>query len=165
MGLSMIGISYFYSPVGWLRLEANNEGLESLTLNALPSMDEQVAAKSIPVHPILKLAHTQLSEYFSGDRFLFDLPLSITGTDFQQKCWSALCQIPYAKTCCYQDVAIAVNSPKAVRAVGMANNRNPIAIIIPCHRVIGKNGSLVGYGGGLSIKQWLLDFETQNSKN
>ena len=141
----MTGISYFDSPVGWLKLEASDDGLESLTLNATPSMDEQVAAKNMPVHPILKLVHIQLSEYFSGTRFQFELPLSPAGTYFQQKCWNALCQIPYAKTCCYQDVAIAVDSPKAVRAVGMANNRNPIAIIIPCHRVIGKNGSLVGF--------------------
>lgn len=158
-------ISFFNSPVGWLKLQASDSGLELLILNATPSVDEQADAQQMPVHPILKLAHTQLSEYFSGIRFQFDLPLSLSGTHFQQHCWHALCQIPYAETRCYQDIAIEIENPKAVRAVGMANNRNPIAIIVPCHRVIGKNGSLVGYGGGLSIKQWLLDFEKQHVIN
>lgn len=111
--------------------------------------------------PLLKMAAEQLREYFEGERKDFNLPLSPVGTKFQLKVWKALQTIPYGETRSYRQVAEIIGNPKACRAVGMANNRNPIAIIIPCHRVIGADGNLVGYGGGLDLKQQLLDLEKQ----
>jgi methylated-DNA-[protein]-cysteine S-methyltransferase len=112
-------------------------------------------------HPVLKETGKQLQEYFSGKRTVFQLPLPkvLPGTSFQNRVWKALREIPYGETCSYQDVARRIGSPLACRAVGMANNKNPIAIIIPCHRVIGKSGDLVGYGAGLDKKRYLLALE------
>jgi methylated-DNA-[protein]-cysteine S-methyltransferase len=112
--------------------------------------------------PLIKEAYKQIQEYLKGKRKSFDLPFSPTGTEFQKKVWNALLDIPYGQTKSYEDIAIAVGNEKACRAVGMANNRNPISVIIPCHRVIGKNGKLVGYGGGLDIKEYLLKLEKEN---
>ena len=109
--------------------------------------------------PLLNEAFKQLGEYLTGKRRDFDLPLAPAGTPFQRKVWDALLQIPYGQTRSYRQIAEAVNSPKGFRAVGMANNRNPIAVFIPCHRVIGADGSMVGYGGGLDIKKHLLRLE------
>lgn len=109
--------------------------------------------------PIIKLAYQQLNLYLSGKLKEFDLPLSPAGTTFMQQVWKALLDIPYGKTASYKDIAIAINNPKASRAVGMANNRNPIPIFIPCHRVIGSNWDLVWYWGGLDIKTKLLETE------
>jgi len=114
--------------------------------------------------PLIKKAARQFSEYFDGKRKNFDLPLSIRGTDFQMKVWKALQNIPYGKTVGYGEIAAKIGNPKACRAVGMANNRNPIAIIVPCHRVIGHDGSLTGYGGGLELKQHLLELEKNSSR-
>lgn len=108
---------------------------------------------------LIRSASVQLSAYFKGGRRLFDLPLYAPGTAFQYSVWHALRSIPYGETRSYSDIARAVGSARACRAVGLANNKNPISIIIPCHRVIGADGSLVGYGGGLAIKQMLLDLE------
>lgn len=104
-------------------------------------------------------AVNQLEEYLTGRRRAFDLPLKPRGTEFQKKVWNALLLIPYGKTKSYKDIAVMIDNPKGYRAVGMANNRNPIPIIIPCHRVIGTKGDLVGYGGGLDIKVKLLELE------
>ncbi len=104
-------------------------------------------------------AYSQLIEYFNGKRKTFDLPYKLNGTDFQKKVWSALCDIPYGETRSYKDIAIAVGNPKASRAIGMANNKNPITVIVPCHRVIGASGKLVGYAGGLAMKEFLLKME------
>ena len=109
--------------------------------------------------PLVKEACRRLSEYLKGERKIFDLPLNPKGTDFQKCVWRALCDIPYGETRTYKQIAEAIGNPKAVRAVGMANNRNPITIIVPCHRVIGANGKLVGYGGGLEMKEFLLRLE------
>jgi len=108
---------------------------------------------------VCEKAYEQLMEYFAGTRKEFDLPLVPAGTPFQKRVWDALLKIPYGKTVSYSDIALAIGNPKAVRAVGMACNRNPIAIIVPCHRVVGKSGKLVGYAGGLEIKQRLLELE------
>jgi len=102
---------------------------------------------------------SQLEEYFAGQRREFTFPLDLRGTDFQLSCWRALLEIPYGETRTYADIARAVNKPNAFRAVGMANNRNPIAIVVPCHRVIASNGTLCGYGGGLDLKRKLLELE------
>jgi len=112
---------------------------------------------------LLKKANEELQEYFNGKRKVFDLPLAPEGTEFQLKVWKVLQGIPYGKTYSYKDVAIKVGNEKASRAVGMANNKNPIAIFIPCHRVIGANGKLVGYAGGLDVKEMLLLMEKENA--
>lgn len=112
--------------------------------------------------PLIKEAKKQLDEYFVGNRKEFDLPLKPMGTEFQQKVWNALLEIPYGETRYYGEIADNIGNPKAPRAVGLANNRNPISIFIPCHRVIGKSGKLVGYGGGLHIKELLLKLEKDN---
>lgn len=108
---------------------------------------------------LIKEAYQQLSEYLKGERKEFDLPLNPKGTDFQKRVWRALCDIPYGETRSYKQIAKAVGNSNAVRAVGMANNRNPITIVVPCHRVIGADGKLVGYGGGLEMKEFLLRLE------
>ena len=112
---------------------------------------------------LIKKAASQLFEYLNGKRRDFNLPLLKEGTDFQISVWNELLKIPYGETRSYKDIAIAINNEKAVRAVGMANNRNKISIFIPCHRVIGSNKKLVGYGGGLEIKEFLLNLEKRNS--
>ena len=109
--------------------------------------------------PVLREAVEQLGEYFAGTRTSFDLPLRPTGTTFQKSVWAALCQIPFGQTISYGELARRVGNPSASRAVGMANGRNPIAIVIPCHRVIGANGSLTGFGGGVEVKRMLLELE------
>ena len=113
--------------------------------------------------PLLREASAQISAYFAGERKTFDLPLSYRGTPFQTDDWEALLRIPYGETRSYKDIAVQIGRPRAYRAVGLANNRNPISIIIPCHRVIGQDGSLVGYGGGLTQKAFLLDLERRYS--
>jgi methylated-DNA-[protein]-cysteine S-methyltransferase len=117
---------------------------------------------SIKDTPLLLEAGKQIKEYLSGERKYFDLPYQINGTEFQKKVWKALLEIPYGETRSYGEIARHIGKEKASRAVGMANNRNPLPIIIPCHRVIGFNGKLVGYGGGLHIKSWLLNLESKN---
>lgn len=109
--------------------------------------------------PLLILAKKQLEEYAEGTRKTFCLPIKLRGTDFQLKCWNELLSIPYGHTRSYKEIALAIKCPKGFRAVGLANNRNPIPIIVPCHRVIGSNGKLVGFGGGLSLKESLLYLE------
>jgi methylated-DNA-[protein]-cysteine S-methyltransferase len=109
--------------------------------------------------PLIKKAAEQLAEYFAGKRKEFDLPLVLHGTDFQVSVWKALQSIPAGETRSYGDMAALIGKPKACRAVGMANNRNPIPVIVPCHRVIGRDGSLTGYGGGLPVKRYLLELE------
>jgi methylated-DNA-[protein]-cysteine S-methyltransferase len=115
--------------------------------------------KETPHDPVLSAARTQLDQYFAGQRRDFDLPLCPAGTAFQRAVWGELMRIPFAATTSYGDVASRVGRPRAVRAVGAANGRNPIALIVPCHRVIGSDGTLTGYGGGLPIKRWLLAHE------
>lgn len=108
---------------------------------------------------LIREAHRQLGEYLDGERRVFDLPLRPRGTDFQRRVWQALRDIPYGQTRSYRDVAAAIGNPKAVRAVGMANNRNPLLVVVPCHRVIGSDGKLVGYAAGLDKKAFLLSLE------
>lgn len=109
--------------------------------------------------PLLKEAFNQIEEYFAGKRFNFDLPLKAKGTEFQKQVWNELSKISYGETRSYKDIAIAIGNPKASRAIGMANNKNPLAIVVPCHRVIGSNGTLTGYAGGLGVKEKLLYLE------
>ena len=109
--------------------------------------------------PLINEAYRQLSEYLLGERKRFDLPLNPQGTVFQQQVWKALCDIPYGETRSYKQIAEAIGNPKAVRAVGIANNRNPLLIVVPCHRVIGANGKLMGYAAGIEKKEFLLKLE------
>ena len=111
---------------------------------------------------LIKEAHLQFSEYLKGERKEFDIPFRMKGTKFQKQVWTALCEIPYGETRSYKQIAEAIGNPKAVRAVGMANNRNPLLVVVPCHRVIGSNGQLVGYAGGLDKKECLLRLENPN---
>ena len=111
---------------------------------------------------LIKEAHLQFSEYLKGERKEFDIPFRMKGTKFQKQVWTALCEIPYGETRSYKQIAEAIGNPKAVRAVGMANNRNPLLVVVPCHRVIGANGQLVGYAGGLDKKEFLLRLENPN---
>lgn len=111
-----------------------------------------------------KFIASQLDDYFNGIRFSFDVPIDLRGTPFQKRVWEALRKIPHGETRSYKEVALSMNAVKAVRAIGNANNKNPLPIIVPCHRVIGSNGSLVGYGGGLEKKRYLLDIEKVHSK-
>lgn len=146
------------SPIGDIMLVADESGLCELQLPG--SFEPREDAKGgAAAGGVLTAAAAQLSEYFAGRLTQFDLPLAPQGTEFQLRVWRALRDIPYGTTESYGSVAARTGNPRAGRAVGMANNRNPIAIVVPCHRVIGANGALVGYGGGLSMKQWLLTHE------
>jgi methylated-DNA-[protein]-cysteine S-methyltransferase len=143
-----------------LRVTAAAGGLEAVELNPTsPSLfpcDDH--------HPLVSEALRQLQAYFAGERSAFDIPLAPEGTEFQRTVWKALLEIPYGETCSYSDLARSIGNPAAVRAVGAANGRNPIGIIVPCHRVIGSSGKLVGYGGGLPMKRMLLDLEAENAE-
>jgi len=153
------------SPVGALRLIASDKGLCAVLFNG--GRDYKVhysgALEHGETHPILQKAATQLAEYFAGKRKHFDLPLDMRGTVFQIKAWRELVKIPYGQTISYGEQAKRVGDAKKARAVGMANGRNPICIVIPCHRVIGVSGDLTGFGGGLKVKQYLLDLERRSA--
>lgn len=147
------------SPVGPLRLVARADALVAVLW---PEDDDRVRLVSEPVpgsNPLLERAARQLDDYFAGSRRSFDLPLDPNGTDFQKQAWSALCEIPYGETSTYAKQAAAIGRPRAVRAIGSANGRNPLSIIVPCHRVVGADGKLTGFAGGLDTKRWLLDHE------
>lgn len=150
---------YYDAPFGRLTLISEDEYLTGLYFG------EREIDGEMQETEILKEASTQLDEYFAGNRRKFELPLRTTGTDFQRKCWDGLKTIPYGETRTYQEMARYAGNEKAVRAVGGANHNNPISIIVPCHRVIGKNGKLVGFGGGLDVKEFLLNLEKENSKS
>ncbi|MCI8483861.1 MAG: methylated-DNA--[protein]-cysteine S-methyltransferase [Lachnospiraceae bacterium] len=153
------------TPLGEMLLIEENNAITHLSLPAKESLPEDFLKTSAieQCTPVILSAKAQLTEYFQGNRREFDLPLNPSGTPFQKKVWKALCTIPYGETRSYKDIAVQIENPKGCRAVGMANNKNTIMIIIPCHRVIGSNGSLVGYGGGLHIKEWLLAHERKYS--
>lgn len=151
--------TYCGSPLGNIRIGCMDSKIVSLYFGDKVEMPETIETCALG-----KEAVHQLQEYFAGERTVFDLPLAPSGTDFQRSVWDALCEIPYGETRSYKEIAEAIGNPKACRAVGMANNRNPISIVIPCHRVIGANGDLVGYGGGLDKKVWLLQLEKEQSQ-
>lgn len=140
------------TPVGQLKIVSDGAGITAVRFTDAPLTGEKPDA-------ISRLAKQQLQEYFQGQRRVFDIPLAPQGTPFQRQVWRSLCDIPYGETTCYQHIATAISNPRAVRAVGAANGKNPVAVIIPCHRVIGKDGSLTGYAGGLERKSWLLALE------
>lgn len=146
------------SPVGPLRLFATESALTAIYLEKHKGAPVLTATERED-HPVLLAARRQLEEYFAGKRVSFDLPLDPTGTPFQQTVWKALREIPLGVTWSYGDLARHVGRAGAARAVGAANGKNPISIIVPCHRVVGSDGTLTGYAGGVPIKQWLLTHE------
>ncbi len=160
--------SIINSPLGDLLLVCNDHHLLLCEFYSPERVDAQLEALrryfdhdiTPGQHAILQQANAELNEYFSGRRQRFTLPLSLLGSPFQQQVWQALLAIPYGHTRSYADIAHQIGQPDAVRAVGMANGQNRLAIVIPCHRVINESGALGGYGGGLARKQWLLDLET-----
>lgn len=139
--------------------EASGEGLRQWALRQIGPQAAGIRHIEASAHPQLKEADRQLQLYFAGELRQFELPVQLFGTPFQQKVWEALQQIPYGETRTYKDIAVMLGQPGAMRAVGGANNRNPVSIIVPCHRVIGASGQMVGYGGGLPIKIALLELE------
>ena len=149
------------SPIGPLHLVATDTGLRGIFWK---KQDVAVVA-DYKAHVILRKTVTELEEYFSGERQTFTVPLDLIGTDFQRKVWDQLRKIPYGKTLSYSDIARKIKNDKAVRAVGTANGRNPISIIVPCHRVIAADGTLGGYAGGLPTKTRLLELEKENGLN
>jgi len=160
--------TYYQSPLGDIALTASDQGLTTLTFVESKNYQESSALiipKSHQEDPEKFTAVCQqLTEYFTGERKTFDLPLAATGTPFQQKVWRALCKIQSGETKTYGWLAKQINNEKAVRAVGSANGANPIALIVPCHRVIGSNGKLTGYAGGLALKAKLLMHEGASFK-
>jgi methylated-DNA-[protein]-cysteine S-methyltransferase len=148
------------SPVGVLTLIASGDGLAAILWeNDRPGRVRLDVVAEDPKHPVIMATERQLAEYFAGRRKAFDLTLDFAGTEFQKRVWRALLTIPFGETRTYAQIAKQVGDPKAVRAVGAANGRNPISIVAPCHRVIGSNGKLTGFAGGLDVKAQLLRLE------
>jgi AraC family transcriptional regulator of adaptative response/methylated-DNA-[protein]-cysteine methyltransferase len=167
----MISTTTISTPLGNILIGATGEGIclfdfeDRRNMNRIMNRIEKMSGKKFVEgeHPYLKRTETQISEYFSGYRTVFDLPLHFLGTPFQKQVWQGLLQIPYGETRSYLQQSILLGNEKAIRAVAGANGENGIAIIVPCHRVVGTNGSLTGYGGGLQRKQWLLQLEQKHS--
>ncbi|NLX82227.1 MAG: methylated-DNA--[protein]-cysteine S-methyltransferase [Clostridiales bacterium] len=148
----------FKSPLGYLLAVEEDGALTALDFVQAEDQDAR------DLSPVLLLTEKQLGEYFAGLREKFEVPLQLKGSDFQKKVWASLLDIPYGQTRTYGQIAAQIGQPKASRAVGQANNRNPIAIIVPCHRVVGADGALTGYGGGLARKEALLMIERNLEK-
>lgn len=146
------------SPLGTITLQANNNGLLGIWFETQTSQPAELGQLSHD-HPILKISQNALNDYFAGATEFPKIPIAATGTAFQQQVWQSLMEIPYGQTWSYQQLADAIGNPKAVRAVGLANGKNPISILVPCHRVIAKDGKLTGYAGGVERKAWLLNHE------
>ncbi len=160
----MIYTTTLETPVGAIHLFATDGGLRYLAWPSAPPVSEAIADTSeAPEHPVLRRASEQLEEYFAGERMRFDIPLDPRGTPFQRAAWQYLSKIPYGATRTYGEQAAAIGRPKASRAVGAANGRNPLSVVVPCHRVIGANGALTGFAGGLRIKRFLLEHEARNA--
>lgn len=160
-----IEIVYYQYPLGVLEIRSKGNAISDvLFLNTSwkgNKVDESTIDFTPPKSPVIKKCIKQLDEYFSGKRFEFHLPIAQVGTEFQQTVWKELLNIPYGKTISYLELSKRIGNVKAIRAVGTANGNNSISIIVPCHRVIGSNGSLVGYGGDLWRKKWLLEHEAK----
>ncbi|NJN42395.1 MAG: methylated-DNA--[protein]-cysteine S-methyltransferase [Flammeovirgaceae bacterium] len=148
----MEGLGYYQSPIGELEIKSRNEHITSILFLKDTRKEESIA-------PVIEHCIQELDEYFYKGRKFFSVPISTDGSAFQQKVWNELAQIPYGSTASYTDISLRIGDLNSIRAVGLANGQNPISIIVPCHRVIGKNGDLVGYAGGLDKKEWLLEHE------
>ena len=150
---------YLPSPLGLLKLIADADALRAIEFESQHTGQASGAGEANTANKVLDAARTQLEEYFAGERRTFSVPLDARGTAFQHQVWQALRQIPYGEVRSYRDIAISLGKEKAVRAVGAANGRNPLPIIVPCHRVIGSDGSLTGFAGGIEAKRTLLELE------
>ncbi|CAH7291300.1 methylated-DNA--[protein]-cysteine S-methyltransferase [Vibrio alginolyticus] len=150
--------TYYDSPLGTVTLQANEHGLLGVWFETHTTKPEDLGTQE-DSFPIFQSVKDQLDRYFAGEAVQFDVPIAAKGTPFQQSVWHALTTIPYGETWSYAQLADAIGNPKAVRAVGLANGKNPVSVIVPCHRVIGKNGKLTGYAGGVERKQRLLAIE------
>lgn len=148
----------YNSQYGEILIEGNGESIIKIQL-----IDETTDTNNLYETQLIRLAYNQLMEYFGGKRQDFDFPIDPAGTEFQNRVWNAIVKVPYGQTRSYKDIAEFIENPKAYRAVGLANNKNPIQIVIPCHRIIGSNKKLVGYRGGLEIKEKLLQLEKKNA--
>lgn len=148
--------AYMESPIGRLTIIADNQGIVEIRF---PNNSASLPTASTQSNTFIEQTICQLHAYFDGSLKAFDLPLSLNGTDFQKGVWAQLQKVDYGATASYRDIAVAISNPKASRAVGMANNKNRIPIVIPCHRIIGSDGSLTGFAGGLDTKRWLLNHE------
>ena len=153
--------STYEAPFGVLTVVGSDLGIRYVMFNndAHPKPLERLHISDTEIHDSVNDAITQLQEYCDGSRRVFDLPLDLQGTEFQVAAWRALADIPYGHTASYGQQAASIGRPKAVRAIGGANGRNPVAIVLPCHRIVGADGSLTGFGGGIAVKKWLLDHE------
>jgi len=155
-----LAVTHLKTPIGILQIAASDEGLVAVVFPTETKRNFAKTKGTEAAQKHLTQAVAALEEYFKGKRKDFsDLTLALSGTDFQQRVWQALYKIPFGETRSYGDIARAIDNPKGVRAVGLANGKNPIPIIVPCHRVIGSNGTLTGFGGGLPTKKWLLEHE------
>lgn len=150
-------LTFYHSPLGTVQVQCSDEYLTAVVFC------EDVSPLPTAGYPLLTQCVAQLDEYFTGQRQTFSLPLQQTGTPFQQKVWELLLRVPYGKTLSYQQLTTQYGDPKAIRAVAAANGKNNLAIVVPCHRVIGSNQSLTGYAGGLWRKKWLLEHEAKYS--
>lgn len=153
----MNNIFFYETDIGKIGIAENGKAITNVYFNNGQILEEF----NIEETDLLRKAGKELKEYFDGERKEFDIPLKVDGTDFRKSVWKELCKIPYGETCTYGDIAKRIGNPKASRAVGLANNKNKIPIFIPCHRVIGANGKLVGFAGGIEIKKYLLDLESK----
>ena len=151
----------FTAPFGVLHVVASDLGVRYVMFenDAHPKPLDALKLQLDDSHDVMRKALSQLNEYFSGKRREFELPLDLHGTEFQVAAWKSLARIPFGHTSSYGEQAASIGRPTAVRAIGGANGRNPVAVILPCHRVIGANGSLTGFGGGIEVKKWLLQYE------
>jgi len=155
----MIYCNYYQTDIGLIRIVEKDEAITQVSFANSQALDIMIKETAL-----IKQTIQQINEYLKGERKVFTIKIAPEGTAFQKEVWEQLLKIPYGETKSYQWVATEIGNKKACRAVGMANNRNPIVLLIPCHRVIGANGKLVGYGGGLDIKQRLLNIEKQHLK-
>jgi len=151
-------VVYYNSPIGLLKIRCNAQQLLGIAF-----VEEKDMAES--ANRVAQKVLEQLKAYFSGERETFDLPVGFEGTSFQNKIWRAVEQVPFGRTATYKEIAVVAGNAKAARAVGLANRNNPIPIVVPCHRIIGSDGGLTGYAGGLWRKEWLLRHEKEQVKN
>ena len=151
----MKNVYYYDYPIGTLGIVSENDKICLIAFKG----DKRFFGAVLKENEVIKSMSIQLYEYFSGERKSFTVPTLLNGTDFQKSVWNALAEIPIGETRSYKDIAVRVGNPKGFRAVGMANNKNPLMIVFPCHRVLGADGSLVGYAGGLEAKKYLLELE------
>lgn len=146
-------VAVFYTPLGNIKITAEQNRIETVEFSNEPLTPDESCS------PVIQVAKQELEAYFAKKRTKLEFPIHMKGTDFQKKVWQELLNIPFGKTISYHDLSVALGDPKSIRAAASANGKNPLAIVVPCHRVIGSNGDLVGYAGGLDKKKWLLQHE------